>query len=75
MFVTGNYRRDAGTHYTATTGTYLTAITGILYSATAGTITPLSSPFTNRQLTCNNCSLSPMSVLYDFHKIVLLLPL
>lgn len=43
MFVTGNYRRDAGTHYTATTGTYLTAITGILYSATAGTITPLSS--------------------------------
>jgi len=32
-------------------------------------------PFTNRQLTCNNCSLSPMSVLYDFHKIVLLLPL
>ncbi|HPW71411.1 MAG: hypothetical protein ACMV1C_05465 [Bacteroides graminisolvens] len=43
MFATGNYRRDAGTHYTATTGTYLTAITGILYSATAGTITPLSS--------------------------------
>ena len=43
MFATGNYRRDAGTHLTATTGTYLTAITGILYSATAGTITPLSS--------------------------------
>nr|WP_320057965.1 hypothetical protein [uncultured Bacteroides sp.] len=43
MFATGNYRRDAGTHYTATTGTYLTAITGILYSATVGTITPLSS--------------------------------
>lgn len=35
MFATGNYRRHAGTHYTATTG--------ILYSATVGTITPLSS--------------------------------
>lgn len=35
MFATGNYRRHAGIHYTATTG--------IHYTATAGTITPLSS--------------------------------
>lgn len=43
MFATGNYRRHAGIHYTATTGILYSATAGILYSATAGTITPLSS--------------------------------